>query len=388
MGVAPRAERTPVIMDAWSSEPPRASAAVGSGTPSPPLGRTPAEQKDHSSPMNDMPDMHDMLPPLGWHALLHTWQVQPAWYAVALLAVAGYLTGVVTCRRHGVRSVHPARVVSFLAGWVVLVLTVSSAINAYAMAIFWDHMIEHLLLIMVVPALLVLGHPLTVLRAAASTRGREGTVDRVLRCAPVALLTHPATGVALYAAVIVGTHLTSFMDQMATHPWLMGAEQVLYVVSGYLFLLTLLGNEPIRWRLSHLARVVMVLLAMTPDTVVGIVLLQTDRDLFPVMESAHPSWAPSPLDDMHIAGGLMWAAGDGLMMLIGVGVIIAMITDRAQESVLGPRLERIRRQTLTAQLSRGDDTTPSFDEEVSVDDDEEMLSAYNRMLERLNRETP
>ena len=35
-------------------------------------------------------------------------------------------------------------------------------------------MIEHLLLIMVVPALLVLGHPLTVLRATASTRGRGG----------------------------------------------------------------------------------------------------------------------------------------------------------------------------------------------------------------------
>ena len=186
----------------------------------------------------------------------------------------------------------------------------------------------------------------------------------------------------------MGTHLTSFMDQMATHPWLMGAEQVLYVVSGYLFLLTLLGSEPIRWRLSHLARVVLVLLAMTPDTVVGIVLLQTNRDLFPVMEATHPSWAPPPLADMHIAGGLMWAAGDGLMMLIGVGVIIAMISDKAQESVLGTRLEGIRRQTLTAQLVAADATPTAFDEKVSVDDDEEMLSAYNRMLERLNRETP
>ena len=83
--------------------------------------------------MNDMPDMPSMLPPLGWHALLDTWQAQPAWYAAALLAVAGYLTGVVVCRRRGVRSVLPLRVLTFLAGWVVLVLTVSSAIDAYAM---------------------------------------------------------------------------------------------------------------------------------------------------------------------------------------------------------------------------------------------------------------
>ena len=335
-----------------------------------------------------MHDMPSMLPPFGWHELWTTWHAQPAWYAAALVVVGGYLAALATCRRHGVRSVPPVRVVTFLAGWVVLLLTVSSAIDVYALTLFWDHMIEHLLLIMVVPALLVLGHPLTVVRAAAGTRGRAETFDRVVRSAPVALLTHPATGVAVYSAVIVGTHLTSFMDQMATHAWLMGFEQVLYLVSGYLFLLTLIGYEPIRWRLSNLARVVLVLLAMTPDTVVGIVLLQSDRNLFPVMEAMHPAWAPSPTADINIAGALMWAAGDGLMMLIGVGVIIALISDPAQESVLGRRLEGIRRQTLTERVSRQDTDPTEFDEEIGVDDDDAMLDAYNRMLARLSKETP
>jgi putative membrane protein len=336
--------------------------------------------------LHGMHDMASMLPPLSWHALLHTWQLRPVWTLLALLALAAYVWGLSVCRRHQVRSVQPARVACFVAGVVLLLLTLSSAIDVYAMALFWDHMIEHLMLIMVVPTLLVLGHPLTLLRAAAGARGRGETVDRVLQSPPVALLTYPGVGVALYSAVIVGTHLTSFMDAMATRPWLMDLEQVLYLVSGYLFLLPLVGNEPIRWKLPNLGRIAIVLLAMTPDTVVGIVLMQTNHDMFPVMEGAHPSWAPPPLVDLQIAGGLMWAGGDGLMMLIGIGVTIALITDPSQESVLGKRLEGVRRATLTGHVSRGDTAPTPFDESLSVDDDDAMLDAYNRMLGRLDRE--
>jgi putative copper resistance protein D len=125
---------------------------------------------------------------------------------------------------------------------------------------------------------------------------------------------------------------------------------------------------------------------MIPDTIVGIVLLQTSTVPFPVMMGMHPSWAPDPLSDVQIAGGLMWAGGDGLMMLIGIGVTIALITDPSQESVLGRRLEGVRRATLTGHVSRGDTTPTSFDESVSVDEDDAMLDAYNRMLGRLGRE--
>jgi putative copper resistance protein D len=301
-----------------------------------------------------MHDMPSMLPPLDWQSFLHTWEFRPVWCGVALLAVLGYGAGLVVCRRHRVRGVHPVRAVSFFVGVALLVFTVSSAIDVYAMAVFWDHMVEHLMLIMLIPALLVLGGPLTLLWSVASTGGRGEVVDRFLRSAPVAVVTNPLVGLGIYSVVIVATHLTSFMDVMATHAWVMHAEQVLYLVSGYLFLLPLIGGEPIRWRLPHLARLALVLVAMTPDTLVGIVLMQTNYNMFPVMESMRPMWAPPPLHDLATAGALMWAGGDGLMMLIGLGVVLAMITDRSQDAVLGKRLEGVRRATLTSQLSRGD----------------------------------
>ncbi len=112
---------------------------------------------------------------------------------------------------------HPVRVASFFASLAILGWCMCSAVDAYAMSLFWVHMIEHLTLITVVPALLVLGHPLTVLRAAGGERWRHG-FDRAVRRGPVAVLTHPAVGLAVYAVVIFYTHLTPFMDQMVQPP--------------------------------------------------------------------------------------------------------------------------------------------------------------------------
>ena len=67
----------------------------------------------------------------------------------------------------------------------------------------------------------------------------------------------------------------------------------------------------------------------------------------------------------------MWAVGDGLMMVIGVIVVIAMISDRDRTRVLGSWLENTRRRSI-GMAGTGD-----------VDDDEDALAAYNAMLARM-----
>ena len=208
---------------------------------------------------------------------------------------------------------------SFVTGCALLWVCVASAIGAYAMSLFWMHMVLHLLLIMVVPAFLVLGHPLTVLVEACPAAGAAGGAAGAPLVAGHAGDTGPRPGCWLYAATIVATHLTGFMDQMAEHAWLMTGEQVLYVVAGYLFLLPLLGEEPIRPEPPYLQRLVLLVAAMIPDTVVGIVLMQAGHDPFSVMMGMHPTWALPALADLQVGGALMWAAGDGLMMLLRRG---------------------------------------------------------------------
>jgi putative copper resistance protein D len=268
------------------------------------------------------------------------------------------------------------RAVSFVLGCAGLWGCVSSGIGRYSMAVFWMHMVLHLLLIMVVPTLLVLGHPVTVALEGLQDR-RRSRARLLVASRPVRILAHPATGLVVYTVVIIGTHLTGFMDQMARHAWLMPAEQILYVAAGYLFFLPLLGEEPIRPHPGYLLRLVLFLIAMVPDTLVGIVLLQATTDPFPVMMRQHPAWAPPALTDIHVAGGLMWAAGDGLMMFAAVGLMIAVVTSPSRrERMTGAWLDRVRSTVIVTEV--GADPTRPLDP-----DSDEAYAAYNRMLQRL-----
>lgn len=323
--------------------------------------------------MSPMPGMGTDLAPLTWSTFFGTWRLQAGWLEAAVLLLAAYL---LARRAAGATStVRPWRVASWIAGVVLMWVVVASSIGTYAMSAFWVHMVLHLALIMVVPALLVLGHPLTVLLEAFHGPARE-RVQRVLHSWPVTVLSHPATGL-IYTATIIGTHLTGFMDAMAEHAWLMSSEQVLYVVAGYLFLLPILGDEPTKPDPPYLLRITLLVAAMVPDTIVGIVLLQTNTVPFPKMMARHPAWAPDALADTHIAGGLMWAGGDGLMMAIAVGLMISVITSPQRRArMTGSWLEGARRNAFA-------DHTGESVEGISDPDGDEALAAYNRMLARL-----
>jgi cytochrome c oxidase assembly factor CtaG len=323
--------------------------------------------------------MHDQLPPLDWGSFLGTWQLRPGWLVVCVVLVVAYLAGVRRGRRHG-GSVGPARVASFVAGVALLVLCLSSAVDAYAMSLFWMHMIEHLTLITVVPALLVLGHPLTVLRDAGGPSWRSG-IDEMLTTGPISWLTHPLLGLAAYGFVVFYTHLTPWMDQMVAHPSLMTVEQLAYVGSGYWVLLGAIGDEPLRWRTPYLLRLVLLIMAMVPDTLVGIVLLQTEHDPFPTYMAMRPAWAPDALEDLDIGGSLMWALGDGLMTGLAVGVLLVLLF-RQRDGFLGTWLESARTSTMVGHVERSGGRV-SFEDGATIDDDDAALAAYNEMLRKL-----
>lgn len=320
-------------------------------------------------------------PELTWHVLFTTWHGNAIWDLLIVAALAAYVGGLVLARRRSTGGLAWYRVLCFVLALLTLAVSVNTAIETYSHVLFWVHMVQHLLTIMVVPALLVLGSPLTLLLQVTQGQ-RQQRIRQVLTSGPVSLLTHPLAGVAIYTCVIVGTHLTSFMDQMMVHPWLHQAEHVLYLGGGYLFLLPLLGNEPIRWQPPYPVRLLMLFLAMAPETLVGIVLLQADHELFPAYAALHRMWGPSPLADLNRGGGIMWAFGDGLMMVFIVGVVITYITHSAANSTAGSWLEGVRRSTLEEHLDATGSRTDL--EHSDLDSDDAALAAYNAMLARLS----
>ncbi|GLY42758.1 cytochrome c oxidase assembly protein [Amycolatopsis sp. NBRC 101858] len=293
------------------------------------------------------------MPPLTWSTLGTEWDVPVL--AVILFggAVLAYAAAAVRLPGWPRR-----RVVAFLAGIALAVFAVGGAVNAYSAVLFSMHMAQHLLLIMVVPALLLLGRPLELIRGRVFAR-------------PLAALAHPAVGFACYTAVVVGTHLTPFQQSALTEPVVHGVEEALYLGSGLLLLLPLVGVRPGKPPLSHLARLVVLFGAMVVDAVVGVVLMMTPAEPFPAYAAVVRDWGPGPVEDLHWGGAAMWVGGDALMGALAVFVISRWMSAMDHGDDLGTWLESARRSAL------------DLGEGTAVDDDEEALRSYNAMLARL-----
>jgi cytochrome c oxidase assembly factor CtaG len=335
----------------------------------------------------------DVLPPFGVSEALGRWQWAPVVTVAVALIAAAYLWGVIRVgRRHPARPWPKWRTGMFFGGLLVIVLATESGIGTYDDVLFYDHMIQHLLLIMVAPALLVAGQPVTLLMHSSRNPLHTWT-KRIVRSRVAAVLTFPAFGIAAYTATIVGTHLTGFMNLVLTHENIHNAEHALYLVVGYLYLLPLVGSEPIRWKLSYPVRLIFLFIAMPVDAFTGVALGSYSSDPFPVTSGMRTrTWGPSPLDDVHIGGAVMWVGGSAIMFVLIMLVFLGW--SRRSDATDGRGwLETARRASLEqlttagapASASTASTTTAARPNRSDIDEDEDQLAAYNAFLARINQ---
>jgi cytochrome c oxidase assembly factor CtaG len=347
-----------------------------------------------------------MLPPFGWSAVFTQWQFAPIVTALAVVFAGLYLWGVArVARRHPARPWAAWRTGMFLGGLAVIVLATESGIGAYDDVLFWDHMVQHLMLIMAAPVLLIFGQPITLLMHASRNPLHTWT-KRVVRSKVASFLTWPAFGAVAYTVAVAGAHLTSLASDVETNPTLHDAEHAVFLIVGYLFFLPILGKEPIRWRLSYPVRFVILVLIMPVDTFTGLVLGNGGSGTPGIVAGPRPSWAPNPVSDLHAGGAVMWVGGDALMFGLMMLVFLMWSTDdRAATSGHG-WLESARRTNLATlvashqpadqrpgvageagQAEQAGVGSARWSERGGVDDDEH-LAAYNAFLARLNQGQP
>ena len=343
-----------------------------------------------------------MLPPFGLSAALTQWQFAPIVTAVVVVLGGLYGWGVVrVARRHPARPWPVWRTAMFGGGLLIIVLATQSGIGAYDDLLFYDHMIQHLMLLMVAPPLLIAGQPLMLL-LHASRNPLHAWTKRVLRSRVASFLTWPVFGAVAYAVGVTAFHLTGLATLVERNQTAHNAEHALFVVIGYLFFLPLIGTEPIRWRLSYPIRFVVLVLLMPVDTFTGLALGYGSASSPGVPTGPRPAWAPSPVSDLHLGGAVMWIGGDAIMF--GLMMLVFLMWSRDDRETISGRsfFERARRENLATLVSSNQPAPvgagasqdgdarlvrSSGSDRASIDDDEH-LAAYNAYLARLNQRPP
>jgi putative copper resistance protein D len=338
--------------------------AIGTGTA---LARTapPVDQGAFITPTPAQLLTGEYLPPeLTLETFFTVSKVDILWLVIAIWAMGAYLLGVRVLKNRG-DSWPVARTVSWLLGMALLIFTTSGSLNAYQEYLFSVHMIAHMSLTMAIPVLLVPGAPVTLLMRAVQKRSDEskGVREWVLwavHTKPAMFIAHPGFAAVNFAASLVIFYFTPIFDwatrEHIGHQWMI----VHFLITGYLFVQSLIGIDPGPARVSYPFRLVTLIAVMAFHAFFGVALMTGSGLLLPDWFGAMGrTWGLSPLEDQQQGGAIAWGIGE--LPTIALAIIVSWQWFKSD------RRDSVR-------LDRASDRGGNKD-----------LDSYNQMLDRINQ---
>ncbi|MFT4214375.1 MAG: cytochrome c oxidase assembly protein [Microbacterium sp.] len=268
---------------------------------------------------------------------LAQWDVDVLWAFAVGFGLFFYLAGALRLRRRGDRW--PLyRTVLWVCGMLLLLWTTSGPINAYQDYLFSIHMLGHMLLTMATPMLLVFGAPVTLASRAIRKRGdgTRGGREWVLWAVhtPFArIVTHPLFAAAMFIGSLWAFYYSDLFrwtlyDHLG-HEWMVTH----FLISGYLFVQSLVGIDPVPLRFPYPFRLLTLLGVMAMHAFFGLaIMMSTGLFVAEWFGSMGRTWGDPPLVDQYAGGGIAWSIGEipTLILAITVAVQWSRSDERAQ----------------------------------------------------------
>jgi putative membrane protein len=273
---------------------------------------------------------------LAWHP-----QPLPIEPAACLLALAAYALAVARLHRRGDRW-PIVRSIAWAAGVASVAAVTCTGIGGYGMELFSIHMIQHMVLSMLSPILLVLGAPFTLaLRALpVAGRGRTGPREllaRLLHSRLARIVSAPLFTLPLFIASLYGLYFTPLFD-LAMGSWL-GHEWMLahFLVVGLLFFWPIVGIDPVPHRPLYPIRMLELFIGMPFHAFFGVTVMMSDALI--VGFFAHPpmGWHLNPAADQNTGGAITWAFGEVPTILVLTALIIQWFTADRRDAARNDR---------------------------------------------------
>jgi putative membrane protein len=252
------------------------------------------------------------------------WSLSPP---LVLLIAAGLLywlggRGTVTPLR--TRRERRWRSVCFYAALVVVAIALDSPLDTLSERLFWAHMVQHVLLLVVAPPLLVVSRPWVRLWRSLPLGARR-SVGRSLslgdRMAPVRwvsrALGRPVPSFLLFSVVLLGWHVPALFDATLRSETLHVLEHSLFFLTALMFWKQVIDSPPLHAIARSAARVGYIVAAMVLSWVLAVVLALAQHPLYDVY--AHEASRPggiSALADQQIAAGIMWVPGSISFLIV------------------------------------------------------------------------
>ena len=219
----------------------------------------------------------------------------------------------------------------FLAGLLVILLSLNGPLHDLSDSyLFSAHMVQHLLLTLAVPPLLISGTPGWMLRPAL----RWPVAGTLLR-----RLTRPVACFAIFNVVVAAWHLPVLYNLAMAHHGIHIVQHLLFMAAAALMWWPLISPLPELPRLAYPAQMLYLFLMSIPMSIVSIFIVYADVVLYPAYASAARVWGLSPREDQLIGGLIMWIPG-GLFFYLVMTVVFFKWAAKGEDSAASAQVAR------------------------------------------------
>jgi putative membrane protein len=276
-------------------------------------------------------------------ALLTTWDWRPEVILILGLNSLFFVSGWLRLRRRGrARLASGWRLTSYLAGMIVLGLSLMSAVDVFGQWLFFMHMIQHALMLMIAPPLLLLANPFPFMvwglpgarRISAWLLGGEAPFRNGLRW-----LTRPPIVWLAFVTVLWGWHDPNAYNAALRSRWVHDLEHITFFGTALLLWWHAIGAGPrLHARLPTILRIVGLLATASANMIPGVVIALVPTPLYTYYVEVPRTWGLTVMQDQVLSGLIMWIPGT--MMYLSAAVILILREIQRSEDSLKQRLPR------------------------------------------------
>ena len=263
------------------------------------------------------------------------WSGHPSVLIGVLLLEGLYLLAVGPMRRYfpGSEELGLRRVVSFTLGVWMIFFALHSPLDVLSDEfLFSAHMVQHLILVLIVPPLLLIGTPGWLLRPLL----RSSIVYRALK-----FLTFPVIAALLFNLVFGVWHLPVLYEAGLNHLPIHILQHLVFMGGGTLMWWPVLSPMRELPRLPYGGQILYLFVLSIPPAIVGAFITFSGKVLYKTYAQSPGIWGISPSTDQQIGGGIMKLPGF-LILLAAAGIIFFTWAARQEATDRAEAAERLK----------------------------------------------
>ncbi|MEE2880667.1 MAG: cytochrome c oxidase assembly protein [Chloroflexota bacterium] len=265
--------------------------------------------------------------------LLLAWNTNPLPSLGLFLAAYIYINGL-NRWSHPSHPISQWQRISFFSGLIVIFLALQSPIDPLAEHQFSIHQVQHLLLRMIGPLLVLSGAPLTPMLRGAPPWFLQVVIKPIVRVSVshqiYGFITNPVLTTLVFIATIYLWQIPAVHDMAVRSDLVHSGMHSTMLISGFMFWWLVIDPKPHRSRLHFALRILYLGLIVIPNTILGASITFSSHLLYEAYQEFPQPLGLSPLIDQQLGGLILWVVGD-MMSILAAGIVMILWYKKEQD---------------------------------------------------------